>query len=153
MNRIAAKKQAITESHFDVVTGDFAAGEQGSNAFAIDLGSRFNELRNVELKATKGDIVVGSGRSADGDLSIAVAAAEVVDGNIVFHNYANGVANRIFLNNSLKATGSISIINDEAIDSTENVGILDTVSIKIGNILPTISLEAGKDIVLKAYKG
>lgn len=38
MNRIAAKKQAITESYFDVATGDFAAREQGSNAFAIDLG-------------------------------------------------------------------------------------------------------------------
>lgn len=36
--RIQAKKQAIVERYFDVETGDFARNEQGSNAFAVDLG-------------------------------------------------------------------------------------------------------------------
>ena len=36
--RIADKKHAITAKYFDEATGDFAENEQGSNAFAVDLG-------------------------------------------------------------------------------------------------------------------
>lgn len=36
--KIASKKQAITEQYFDSSTGDLAKNQQGSNAFAVDLG-------------------------------------------------------------------------------------------------------------------
>lgn len=36
--RILQKKEAIIRAYFDPNTGDFAGNEQGSNAFAIDLG-------------------------------------------------------------------------------------------------------------------
>ncbi|MDY2636928.1 MAG: hypothetical protein SOV56_03200, partial [Phascolarctobacterium sp.] len=130
-----------------------AAGNKGNNATAINLGSRFNELQNIVLKASKGDILIGSGRSTAGDLSIAVATNEVVDGNVEFHNYANGTANKIFLKDSLKATGDIKIINDESIPNSEATGIIDTISIQVGNNLPSVSVEAGKKIVLQANAG
>ncbi len=37
-DRIARKKAALTEKYFDPATGDFAENQQGSNAFALDLG-------------------------------------------------------------------------------------------------------------------
>lgn len=37
-NRIARKKQAITNEYFNPETGDFADNEQGANAFAVDIG-------------------------------------------------------------------------------------------------------------------
>ena len=130
-----------------------AAGNKSNNASAINLGSRFNELQDVVLKASKGDILVGSGRSIAGDLSISVATNEVVDGNIEFHNYANGTANKIFLKDTLKATGDIKIINDEATPDSEATGIIDTISIQVGNNLPSVSVEAGKNIILQANAG
>lgn len=36
--RIEKKKQALTEIYFDESTGNFADDEQGSNAYAVDLG-------------------------------------------------------------------------------------------------------------------
>lgn len=117
------------------------AGAADANGSGINLGSKFNELQSVTLKATKGDIFIGSGRSAAGDLSITMATNEEVDGNISFHNYANGNPNQIYLQGSLQATKNIEIINDEA------------GGIQVGNVLPTISLAAGESITLQAAAG
>lgn len=38
MQRIAQKKQAMTETYFNQATGDFVGNEQGANAFALDIG-------------------------------------------------------------------------------------------------------------------
>lgn len=37
-NKIALKKQAITDTYFNTETGDFAENKQGANAFAVDIG-------------------------------------------------------------------------------------------------------------------
>ena len=92
------------------------AGNGGTAAVetAIDLGSKFNELKDVVLEATNGDIVVGSGRSTEGELSITVANNQIVDGNILFQNYANGAGNDINVDGLLMATGKVTILNEEA---------------------------------------
>ena len=54
----------------------------------------------------------------------------IVDGNLIVHNYAAGEQNKIVLADKLKATGNISIINEEA-----NVGVGANADISAKNIL------------------
>lgn len=90
------------------------AGGRAADECAIDLGSKFNELKKVVLQATNGNIFVGSGSSDDGALSITVANNQIVAGNILFQNYINGARNSIIVDGSLMATGKVTILNEEA---------------------------------------
>ena len=112
-----------------------AAGNNGTDAVAtaIDLGSKFNELKNVVLRATNGNIFVGSGRSTNGALSITVDNEQIVKGNILFHNFANVVGNDIKLNGNLKATGDINIINDEQdiIIQSNNAPVVEATNVNL----------------------
>ena len=89
------------------------AGGRAADECAIDLGSKFNELKKVVLQATNGNIFVGSGSSDDGALSITVANNQIVAGNILFQNYINGARNSIIVDGSLMATGKVTILNEE----------------------------------------
>ena len=81
----------------------------------ILLDSRLNQLQQVNVANTKGSIAVGNGNSSNAPLSIAINAPQnVIDGNLTVHNYQNGSANSIVLANKLTATGTISIIDEEA---------------------------------------
>lgn len=115
-----------------------AAGNNGTDAVAtaIDLGSKFNELKNVVLRATNGNIFVGSGRSTNGALSITVDNEQIVKGNILFHNFSNfsnGVGNDIKLNGNLKAMGDINIINDEQdiIIQSNNAPVVEATNVNL----------------------
>ena len=90
------------------------AGGRAADECAIDLGSKFNELKKVVLQATNGNIFVGSGSPDDGALSITVANNQIVAGNILFQNYINGARNSIIVDGSLMATGKVTILNEEA---------------------------------------
>ncbi|MGM9582594.1 MAG: beta strand repeat-containing protein, partial [Phascolarctobacterium sp.] len=134
------------------------AGNSGTGAVetAIDLGSKFNELKDVVLQATNGDIVVGSGRSATGDLSITVANEQIVNGNILFRNFANGEENDINLNGMLKATGNVTVINDEADILVDTNGTVEGNNVTLTaekNIINNNDIKATEQAALLARKG
>ncbi|MGM9582204.1 MAG: beta strand repeat-containing protein, partial [Phascolarctobacterium sp.] len=81
----------------------------------ILLDSHVNQLQQVNVANTSGSIAVGSGNITDAALNIAITTPDsVVGGDLTVHNYKVGNANNIILADKLKATGSISIINEEA---------------------------------------
>ena len=89
-----------------------------------------NQLKQVNVSNTSGNIIVGSSNMDPGDLEIAITTPDsIVDGNLIVHNYAAGEQNKIVLADKLKATGNISIINEEA-----NVGIGANANISAKNI-------------------
>lgn len=89
-----------------------------------------NQLKQVNVSNTSGNIIVGSSNMDTGDLEIAITTPDsIVDGNLIVHNYAAGEQNKIVLADKLKATGNISIINEEA-----NVGIGANANISAKNI-------------------
>lgn len=89
-----------------------------------------NQLKQVNVSNTSGNIIVGSSNMDPGDLEIAITTPDsIVDGNLIVHNYAAGEQNKIVLADKLKATGNISIINEEA-----NVGIGAYANISAKNI-------------------
>lgn len=90
-----------------------------------------NQLKQVNVSNTSGNIIVGSSNMDPGDLEIAITTPDsIVDGNLIVHNYAAGEQNKIVLADKLKATGNISIINEEA-----NVGVGANADISAKNIL------------------
>lgn len=79
------------------------------------LDYRSNQLQQVYVSNTKGNIIVGSSQMGSSDLKITISTPDsIVDGNLIVHNYAAGEQNNIVLADKLKATGDISIINEEA---------------------------------------
>lgn len=104
------------------------------NATAPDnilLDSHLNQLQQVNVSNTNGSITVGNGNITNVDLNIAITTPDfIVGGDLIVHNYANGEANNIVLADKLKATGDISIINEEA-----NVGVGANADISAKNIL------------------
>ena len=89
-----------------------------------------NQLKQVNVSNTSGNIIVGSSNMDTGDLEIAITTPDsIVDGNLIVHNYAACEQNKIVLADKLKATGNISIINEEA-----NVGIGANANISAKNI-------------------
>lgn len=79
--------------------------------YRIDLGSRYNQLSNVIMDSDNGNITLGNG--GDTDLSVSVFNGETVQGNVDIHNYKGGKENDVIVNDSLLATGNITIQNDE----------------------------------------
>ncbi len=95
------------------------------------LDYRSNQLQQVYVSNTKGNIIVGSSQMGSSDLKITISTPDsIVYGDLIVHNYANGEANNIVLADKLKATGDISIINEEA-----NVGVGANADISAKNIL------------------
>lgn len=89
-----------------------------------------NQLKQVNVSNTSGNIIVGSSNMDPGDLEIAITTPDsIVDGNLIVHNYAAGEQNKIVLADKLKATGNISIINDE-----DNVSVGTGTEISAKNI-------------------
>lgn len=133
------------------------AGSRAADECAIDLGSKFNELKKVVLQATNGNIFVGSGSSDDGALSITVANNQIVAGNILFQNYTNGARNSIIVDGSLMATGKVTILNEEA-DITNKGTILTKQEVLLhtlnGNIInENIITSEDSTVTLRADKG
>ncbi len=79
--------------------------------YGIDLGSRYNKLSNVIMDSDNGNITLGNG--GDTDLSVSVVNGQTVQGNVDIHNYKGGKENDVIVNDSLRATGNITIQNDE----------------------------------------
>lgn len=104
----------LNANGFDLKVSDtlqaWAAGS-ASDAYGIDLGSRFNQLQTVVLDADNGNIIVGNGGSVA--LQVSVQAGETVNGDILITNYKAGTANDINIQSALKATGSIEVANEE----------------------------------------
>ena len=96
----------------------------------ILLDSRLNQLQQVNVANTKGSIDVGNGNVTDVSLNIVIGnTSNRIGGDLIVHNYQNGLTNNIVLADSLSATGNISIINEEA-----NVGIGANANISAKNI-------------------
>ena len=95
------------------------ANKASSNVVTVDLGSQYNKLSNIFIThGTKGNIAIGSGNDVAGDLRISVlngaSGAGQLLGSLTVHNYANGAANQLLVNDNLQASGDITLINDEA---------------------------------------
>ncbi|MDY2637459.1 MAG: hypothetical protein SOV56_05940, partial [Phascolarctobacterium sp.] len=114
-------------------------------AGTILLDSKINQLQQVNVANTSGSITVGSGNTTSADLHIAITTPDaVVGGDLTVHNYDAGNDNNIVLADKLQATGTISIINEEA---NVTVGADGDISAK------NISLQANNnDIVMSGGK-
>ena len=90
-----------------------ASGKDTDNGkdYGIDLGSRYNRLSNVIMNSDNGNILLGNG--GDNDLSVSADNGQTVQGNVDIHNYKGGKENDVIVNDSLQATGNITIQNDE----------------------------------------
>ncbi|MGM9519096.1 MAG: beta strand repeat-containing protein, partial [Phascolarctobacterium sp.] len=121
---LTATGGAITES--DGFRLD-AALVKAKAAGAISLAGQNNQLVDVLVANTDGDVTIYNGNTTDKNLNIAVLnegnEGAKVNGSLTVRNYNNnnGLANELVLNNKLTATGNISLINDEA-DITVGVG-------------------------------
>ncbi len=83
------------------------------NGIALGSGAEtetpiYNQLHNVTLTNSTGDIILANGASQD--LNVTITAEN--DGNVAIRNYDVGTDNLI-TTSDIKATGNISIINDE----------------------------------------
>ena len=87
---------------------------------AISLASKSNQLADVFVANTEGDVTIYNGNQGNLTLNIAVlnegAEGAQINGSLLVHNYddAGNLTNDIELDKQLKATGNITIINDEA---------------------------------------
>ena len=135
---LTANNGAILEgSSFVLDAVDLQAEATG----AISLASQSNQLANVQVGNTKGDIIVYNGNTSGEALHIGLLnEGAKVNGSLTIHNFdeANGAANAILLNKELAATGNISLINDEA-----DVTVGEGASIEAQNI----TLQADKNAI------
>lgn len=135
---LTANNGAILEgSSFVLDAVDLQAEATG----AISLASQSNQLANVQVGNTKGDIIVYNGNTSGEALHIGLLnEGAKVNGSLTIHNFdeANGAANAIVLNKELAATGNISLINDEA-----DVTVGEGASIEAQNI----TLQADKNAI------
>ena len=131
------------------------------NDYGIDLGSRYNKLHNVWLYSEKGNIILGNGGDDVLDVAVQTAALDkdTVDGNILIHNFKSGVANEINVSKSLKAKGSVELLNDEgdiivgANGTPQAGGVVEGSEISFvaaRNIENKNSLTAAKSVSLRA---
>ena len=88
-----------------------AGAKNATTGRGIDLGSKTNKLATVTLESADGDVVLGNG--GDTTLDVSVKEGTTVNGKIDIHNYEGGTANEMKIHGSLKATGDITITNDE----------------------------------------
>ena len=88
-----------------------ARAKNAATGRGIDLGSKANKLAAVTLESTDGDVVLGNGGNTT--LDVSVNEGTTVNGKIDIHNYEAGTANDVDINGSLRATGDITITNDE----------------------------------------
>ncbi|MGM9561958.1 MAG: beta strand repeat-containing protein, partial [Phascolarctobacterium sp.] len=124
---LQASQDTIDEkATFILDTTELNATAQGD----ILLDSHLNQLQQVNVSSTSGDITVGNGNVEDVALSIAIGNANnTINGDLLVHNYQKGLGNNIILADRLGATGDISIINEEA-----NVGIGTNANINAKNL-------------------
>lgn len=119
-----------------------------ADGLTVDLGNRYNKFSNIYITdATKGELSLGSSNDAAGALKVSVlngtSGTGMLQGSLTVHNYANGAANKLLVNDNLTATGTITLINDEA-----NIEIADDGVGTAANLQAhKITLDSNYDII------
>ena len=139
-----------------VYAGDLyiIANKNIGDALTVDLGSRYNHLKNVFIDyGTKGNILIGSGNIITGDLNVSVLSSSAtegqvptlgqLDGSLTVHNFRSGAANKLVVSDNLQATGNITLINDEANIEIADDGTGTAANLQAKNII----LDTNYDIV------
>ena len=139
---IAANNGAITEY------ADYAVRIPQLNVSAIggiNLSNQNNTLQNVVIGAAGSDVSIVSGNEAAGDLRVKLAqtsaGSNIIAGDLSITNIAKGAAlNKIVVDDVLRASGTIELINKEA--DVEIAGTIDATTAKI-NVAGAIALNGG----------
>lgn len=119
-----------------------------ADGLTVDLGNRYNKFSNIYITdATKGELSLGSSNDAAGALRVSVlngaSGTGMLQGSLTVHNYANGAANKLLVNDNLTTTGTITLINDEA-----NIEIADDGVGAAANLQAhKITLDSNYDII------
>ena len=124
------------------------------SGWTVYLGSKTNNFASIKIYDTaKGNMLVGSGKATNGNVTVGLAYEDAsaigqLDGSLTVYNHAVGEANAIVVDDVLKASGSIDLINKET-DVKVDGGSIAAVQFNI-NAVKDIVLNRGRLVAGRA---